>query len=115
MEVFDREIAFQKANGDAALVKERCLSFSESAESLLASVQEALKTKDTGSLERLVQELRSASVDVGAAGIDNLSERFLQALRAEDWQEMNGLTTKLLMELGWFQRIIDERACSGNL
>ena len=115
VEVFDREIALQNANGDVGLVKERCLAFSESANAGLASVQEALKTNDAASLERLLQELRSTSVEVGASGIHHLSDRFLQALHGNDWQEMNALVTKLLMELGWFQRIIDERACSGNL
>ena len=115
MEVFDREIAFQRANGDAELVKERCVSFSESADAILDSVQDAVESKDAPSLENLVRQLRAASADVGAAGIDSLSDRFLVALGANDWNEMNGLVTKLLMELGWFQRIIDERACSGNL
>ncbi|MGH7555384.1 MAG: hypothetical protein ACREMQ_20475 [Longimicrobiales bacterium] len=115
MEVFDREIAFQHANGDAQLVKRRCSSFSESAEAALASVQKALATRDAPSLERLVRELRNTSLEVGAAGIDNLAARFLEALAAKDWKEMDALVTKLLMELGWFQRIIDERACSGNL
>ena len=115
LEVFDRDIAFQNANGDAGLVKRRCSSFSESAEAALGSVQKALETKDTTSLERLVQELRTTSIEVGAAGIDNLAAQFLEALGANNWKEMNSLLTKLLMELGWFQRIIDERACSGNL
>lgn len=115
MEVFDREIAFQHANGDAALVKKRCSSFAESAEAALASVQEALKAKDATSLESLLQDLRTTSSEVGAAGVDNLASRFLDALDASNWKEMDALVTKLLMELGWFQRIIDERACSGNL
>ena len=115
MEVFDREIAFQHANGDAELVKKRCSSFAESSEAALASVQKALKTKDVASLEHLLQELRTTSTEVGAAGLDNLATRFLDALDASDWKEMDALVTKLLMELGWFQRIIDERACSGNL
>jgi hypothetical protein len=115
LEVFDREIAFRRANGDAELVKRRCSSFAESAEAALASVQEALRTQDATSLERLLQDLRTTSTEVGAAGVDHLASRFLDALDATDWKEMDALVTKLLMELGWFQRIIDERACSGNL
>ena len=115
MEVFDRDIALRQANGDAELVKKRCSIFSRSAETALGSVQEALEAKDAASLERLLRELRTTSIEVGAAGIDNLAARFLEALAENDWREMSALTTKLLMELGWFQRIIDERVCSGNL
>lgn len=115
MEVFDRGIALRQAKGDLELVKKRCESFSRTAEAALGSFQQALETKDVASLRRLADELRTTSIEVGAAGIDNLAVQFLEALGENDWKEMNALLTKLLMELGWFQRIIDERACSGNL
>lgn len=115
LEVFDRDIAFQHAKGDAEVVKKRCESFSQSAEASLGSFEQALETKDVASLRRLADELRTASIEVGASGIENLIAQFLEAMDASKWKEMNALLTKLLMELGWFQRIIDERACSGNL
>ena len=115
MEVFDRDIALRQAKGNLELVKKRCESFSQSAEAALGSFEQALETKDVASLRRLADELRTASIEVGASGVENLIAQSLDALDTGNWKEMDALLTKLLMELGWFQRIIDERACSGNL
>ena len=115
MEVFDRTIALRQANGNAELVKERCESFSRSADRALTSLERALGNQDSESLARLARELKASSTEVGAAGLEDLATQLVEALPARDWNEMSALLTKLAMELGWFQRIIDERVCSGNL
>ena len=84
MEVFDRGIALRQAKGDLELVKKRCESFSRTAEAALGSFQQALETKDVASLRRLADELRTTSVEVGAAGIENLIAQFLDALLSHD-------------------------------
>ena len=115
MEVFDRTIALRQANGDVELVKERCEAFSKSADAALASLERALENQDSESIARLARELKAGSTEVGAAGLENLASQLVDALPTKDWNEVSGLLTKLAMELGWFQRIIDERVCSGNL
>jgi HPt (histidine-containing phosphotransfer) domain-containing protein len=115
LEVFDRLIALRQAKGDVELVKKRCESFSQSAEAAIISLQRALDEKDTEMLARLARELQTASPEVGAAGLESLASQLVEALPAKDWNQMSGLLTKIAMELGWFQRIIDERVCSGNL
>ncbi len=115
MEVFDRTIALRQANGDVELVKERCEAFSKSADAALASLERALENKDSESIARLARELQAGSTEVGAAGLEDLASQLVDALATKDWNEMSGLLTKVAMELGWFQRIIDDRVCSGNL
>lgn len=115
VEVFDRAIALRQSNGDVELVKERCEAFSKSADAALASLERALENKDSESLARLARELKARSTEVGAAGLENLASQLVDALPSKDWNEMSGLLTKVAMELGWFQRIIDDRVCSGNL
>ncbi len=115
LEVFDRTIALRQANGNAELAKERCESFSKSADRALTSLERALGNQDSESLARLARELKASSTEVGAAGLEDLATQLVEALPARDWNEMSALLTKLAMELGWFQRIIDERVCSGNL
>ncbi len=115
MEVFDRTIALRQSNGDVELVKERCEAFSKSADAALASLERALENKDSESIARLARELQAGSTKVGAAGLEDLTSQLVDALPTKDWNEVSGLLTKLAMELGWFQRIIDDRVCSGNL
>ena len=115
MEVFDRTIALRHANGDVELVKERCESFSKTADGVLASLEKALESKDSESIAQLAGELQAASSEVGAAGLEELTSQLVDALPTKDWNEISALLTKLAMELGWFQRIIDDRVCSGNL
>ncbi len=115
LEVFDRTIALRQANGDVELVKERCESFSKSADVALASLEQALGNQDSESIARLARELKAGSTEVGAAGLEELATQLVEVLPTKDWNEMSALLTKLAMELGWFQRIIDDRVCSGNL
>ncbi len=115
MEVFDRTIALRQAHGNVELVKECCESFSLSADRAVASLEQALGNQDPESIARLARELKAGSTEVGAAGLEDLASQLVEALPTKDWHEMSALLTKLAMELGWFQRIIDERVCSGNL
>ncbi len=115
MEVFDREIGLRRANGDEELLKKRCQAYSESAQAKVETLDRTLAGKDAESAGRVAGELRAASAEVGAEGMENLASLLEDAVRATDWNEVSGLVTKLSMELGWFQRIIDENVCSGNL
>ena len=115
MEVFDRNIALREANGDVELVKERCETFSRSADRVLTSLERALQKQDVESIATLAGKLQAGSTEVGAAGLTDLASQLVDTLPTKDWQEVSSLLTKLAMELGWFQRIIDERVCSGNL
>ena len=115
MEVFDRQMALRQANGDPELVRKRCAAFSESAEATLAALEKALEERDSASLARLARELESGSSQVGAEGMENVAFRLAEAATQADWKDATELLPKLYMELGWFQRVIDERACSGNL
>jgi HPt (histidine-containing phosphotransfer) domain-containing protein len=115
MEVFDREIGLRHTNGDEELLKKRCQAYCESAQAKVETLDHAVTEKDAESVALLASELKTVSLEVGAAGMENLASLLEDAVRATDWNEVSGLVTKLSMELGWFQRIIDENVCSGNL
>ena len=115
MEVFDRQMALRQANGDPELVKKRCAGFSESAETALAALERAFTERDSATLARLARELESGSSQVGAEGMESVASRLAKAATQTEWKNATELLPKLSMELGWFQRVIDERACSGNL
>jgi HPt (histidine-containing phosphotransfer) domain-containing protein len=115
LEVFNRDLALERLDGDEIRLQDLLVAFQKNVPSVVKDLESAFGKKNAERLESLAVELRESARRIGAEGMEDLAQQMIAAARAEDFSQFEVLLSNLGMELDWLLRILDENRCSGNL
>ena len=115
MEVFNRTLALERLGGDDERLKELLTAFQQDIPTLFQELQDCVERKWADRMESRVAGLRESVREIGAEGLEHLTDQIIVAARERDYPQLETLMTHMSMELDWLLRILDDNRCSGNL